>query len=116
MATVATRGWRASGSASPLATGGAEDRQPHGGAALGILGPAHLELREAISALPARINDFLGKAAALVRERFGGRITYASIPFEGVDWTPFDFVSVDAYRSSEIADRYRDRPPAPAVR
>jgi hypothetical protein len=25
-----------------------------------------------------------------------------------VDWTPFDFVSVDAYRSSEIADRYRD--------
>jgi hypothetical protein len=66
------------------------------------------QLREAIAGLPARINDFLGKAAGLVGERFGGRITYASIPFEGVDWTPFDFVSVDAYRSSEIAGRYRD--------
>jgi hypothetical protein len=75
---------------------------------LRILSPAHPELREAIAALPARINDLLGKAAALVRQRFGGRITYAAIPFEGVDWTPFDFVSVDAYRSSEVADRYRD--------
>lgn len=43
---------------------------------------------------------------AVVRERFGGRITYASMPFEGVDWTPFDIISVDLYRSAEVADRY----------
>lgn len=65
-------------------------------------------LREVMAEVPARINDFLGKAVAVVRERFGGKITYASIPFEKVDWRPFDFISVDNYRSVEIADRYRD--------
>jgi len=63
-------------------------------------------LRELIAEIPARVNDFLGKAVAVVRERFGGRITYASMPFEGVDWTPFDIISVDMYRSVEVADRY----------
>jgi hypothetical protein len=65
-------------------------------------------LREQLPQAPARINDFLGKAVARVRERFGGKISYASIPFEGVNWTLFDFISVDAYRSIEVADRYRD--------
>ncbi|MBB5960126.1 hypothetical protein FHS29_006749 [Saccharothrix tamanrassetensis] len=66
--------------------------------------------RERLGALlaqvPARINDFLADAVEVVRERFGGKIAYASVPFEGVDWTPFDFVAVDAYRAAEIADRY----------
>ena len=65
-------------------------------------------LRELMPAIPARINDFLSQAVALVRERFGGGVTYASIHFERVDWTPFDFLSIDHYRSIEIADRYRD--------
>lgn len=65
-------------------------------------------LRELLAAVPARINDFLGKAVAVVRERFGGKVTYASIQFEGVDWTPFDFLSVDLYRTAEIAGRFRD--------
>jgi hypothetical protein len=65
-------------------------------------------LREVLPQVPIRINDFLGKAVGVVRERFGGKISYASLPFEGVDWTPFDFLSTDAgYRSIEIADRYR---------
>lgn len=68
--------------------------------------PQHL--RELLPQVPPRINAFLGKTVAVVRERFGGKISYASIPFEGVDWTPFDFIAVDAYRSSVIADRYRD--------
>jgi hypothetical protein len=63
-------------------------------------------LRELIAPIPAQVNDFLGKAVACVRERFGGRITYASMPFEGVDWTPFDIISVDLYRSAEVADRF----------
>ena len=67
-----------------------------------------LRLRELIVEIPARMNTFLCKAVTLVRERFGGKISYASLPFDGVDWTPFDFVSFDAYRSKEVADRYRD--------
>jgi hypothetical protein len=65
-------------------------------------------LRELFAQMPPRMNDFLGKAVAVVRERFGGKVTYAAIQFEGVDWPPFDFVSVDLYRTAEIADRFRD--------
>src|SRR3954462_13028362 len=43
-----------------------------------------------IGDLPARVNEFLGRAVTVVRERFNGKITYASMPFERVDWTPFD--------------------------
>ena len=74
---------------------------------LDLLAVPH-RLRELLPQVPPRINDFLGKAAARVRERFGGKISYASIPFEGVDWTLFDFISVDAYRSIAVANRYRD--------
>ncbi len=72
---------------------------------LALLTAPHRVLPE----VPARINGFLGQAVDVVRERFGGKISYASLPFEGVDWTPFDFISTDAgYRSIEVADRYRD--------
>ncbi|WP_162511830.1 hypothetical protein [Dictyobacter aurantiacus] len=60
-------------------------------------------IAELLAGVPTRINDFLSKAVSVVRERFGGKITYASIPFEGVDWTLFDIVSVDLHRSKEIA-------------
>ncbi|HVD14694.1 MAG TPA: hypothetical protein VNK73_09615, partial [Actinomycetota bacterium] len=65
-------------------------------------------LRELIPEVTARVNEFLAKAAALVRERFGGKITYAAIPLERVDWTRFDLVSVDLYRSIEVADRFTE--------
>jgi hypothetical protein len=66
-------------------------------------------LREHLAAIPARINDFLTRALEVVRARFGGRVSYASLPHEGVDWTPFDIIASDAgYRSIEIADRFRD--------
>jgi hypothetical protein len=45
-------------------------------------------LRELIAEVPARVNDFLSRAVAVVRERFGARITYPAMPFEGVDWRP----------------------------
>jgi hypothetical protein len=66
-------------------------------------------LRALIEEVPTHINDFLGNTVAVVRARFGGKISYASLPFEGVDWTPFDFIATDAaYRSIEVADRYRE--------
>ena len=51
---------------------------------LGLLTAPH-RLRELLAEVPARINDFLGKAVEVVSERFGGKISYASLPFEGVD-------------------------------
>jgi hypothetical protein len=58
----------------------------------------------------ARINDFLARAVSVVRARFGGRVSYASIlPLEGVDWAPFDIIATDAaYRTAATAPRYRE--------
>ncbi|MFJ3706250.1 MULTISPECIES: hypothetical protein [unclassified Streptomyces] len=67
------------------------------------------QLRAALPGLPALVNAFLGRAVAAVRARFGGRIGYASLPFEGVDWAPFDIVATDAgYRGAQTADRLAD--------
>lgn len=63
---------------------------------------------EAMQELGVRMNAFLHDAAATVRERFHGKLTYASIQFEQVDWTPFDFMTFELIRSAEIADRFRD--------
>ncbi|WP_216903840.1 hypothetical protein, partial [Nocardia alni] len=63
---------------------------------------------ELLAEASTRVSEFLGAAAALIRARFGGRITYACIPFEQIDWTPFDIVSVELIRSAEVADRFRD--------
>ncbi|WP_405803281.1 hypothetical protein [Streptomyces sp. NBC_01187] len=65
-------------------------------------------VREHIGEVGVRVNEFLGKAVALVRERFGGKVTYAAVPFERVDWAPFDIVSLDLYRSAETADRFAE--------
>ncbi|MFF3869860.1 hypothetical protein [Micromonospora sp. NPDC001898] len=65
-------------------------------------------LREVLPEVPARLNAFLGEAVRVVRARFGGKVTYASLPSERVDWTPFDYVSSDAYHSAEVADAYVD--------
>ncbi|MCK7627807.1 hypothetical protein MUU72_32755 [Streptomyces sp. RS10V-4] len=63
-------------------------------------------VREHIGPAGAKVNAFLARAVAVVRERFGGKVTYAAVPLENVDWTPFDFISLDLYRSAEIADRF----------
>jgi hypothetical protein len=42
------------------------------------------ELRSRIGEIRARINEFLGKAVEAIRTRFGGKLSYAAIPFEGV--------------------------------
>jgi len=65
-------------------------------------------LREHLGTVSARVNDVLTQAVTLIRDRFGGPVTYASVPLERIDWTPFDIVSVDLYRSAAIADRFAD--------
>jgi hypothetical protein len=63
-------------------------------------------LRAAVPSLPARINAFLGEAVAAVRAKFGGRIGYASLPHEGVDWAPFDVIATDAGYLCELLDAF----------
>ncbi|MFI6512380.1 hypothetical protein ACIBCT_32650 [Streptosporangium sp. NPDC050855] len=65
-------------------------------------------LQERVDEVSAAVNDFLGRAVALVREHFGGRVTYASVPLERVDWAPFDIMSFDLYRSAEIAGHFAE--------
>ena len=67
-------------------------------------------LRPVIADVRARLNDFLTRAVDLVRERFGGRVSYASLPLEGVDWTRFDIIATDAaYRSAVTAPQFREQ-------
>jgi hypothetical protein len=63
---------------------------------------------ERIAAVGTRLNAFLREAVAVVRERFHGKVTYAAIQFEGVDWDLFDFTTFELIRSAEVADRFRD--------
>ncbi|QUQ71131.1 hypothetical protein [Kutzneria sp. CA-103260] len=67
------------------------------------------ETYAAFATAPEKIKAFLAQAAAAVRERFGGKITYASGLWEDIDWTPFDIVSVDGYRDKENAATFRDQ-------
>ena len=52
------------------------------------------------------LNAFLATAVGRVREVFHGPVTYASVPLETVDWSPFDFVSADLYRDARIKDQF----------
>ncbi len=62
------------------------------------------KLREQIPQVRYRMKEFLAKTVQLVREKFKGKISYASIPLEAVDWNLFDFIATDGgHRSAEIA-------------
>src|SRR6266545_2577768 len=63
---------------------------------------------ERIAEVRSRLNQFLRDAVAGIRERFHGKVTYAAIPFEGVDWDLFDFVTLELIRSAEVAGQFRD--------
>jgi hypothetical protein len=65
-------------------------------------------LHTSLHELPRALNTTLGQSAAAIREHFRGPVTYASAPWEAVDWAPFDLVSVDLYRDSSNAAGYRD--------
>ncbi|GFE15964.1 hypothetical protein Sgleb_40110 [Streptomyces glebosus] len=69
---------------------------------------ADLDWWKSLGPVQERLNAFLAETAALVRARFGGRITYASGPWESVDWRPFDVVGVDAYRAAYNATTFLD--------
>ena len=51
------------------------------------------------------LNAFLARANEAARQVFHGKVTYASLVWEPVDWSLFDFVGVDHYRDARIKDR-----------
>ena len=52
---------------------------------------------------------FLAEAAERVRKVFHGPLTYASVMFEVVDWSLFDYIGIDAYRNSKVEHSYAER-------
>lgn len=64
------------------------------------------DLAGQITQITAKIRAFLAEAVKTIRTSFQGPITYASVPFERVDWDLFDIVSIDLYRSAEVAGRF----------
>ena len=52
------------------------------------------------------LNAFLAAAASAVRRVFHGQVSYASLVWEAVDWSLFDFVGIDHYWNARIKDRY----------
>ncbi|HEY7047248.1 MAG TPA: hypothetical protein VH373_08515, partial [Jatrophihabitantaceae bacterium] len=53
-----------------------------------------------------RLNGLLARARTAVRGSFQGDLTYASMTIEKVDWTEFDIVGVDHYRSAANKTTY----------
>jgi hypothetical protein len=58
--------------------------------------------------LDPALNRFLGRLVHTVKESYHGPLTYASLAWEHVDWSPFDFVGLDHYLTQRIAARYVD--------
>jgi hypothetical protein len=55
------------------------------------------------------LQAFLADANQRVRQVFRGPLSYASTPFEVVDWSLFDVIGVDHYRNSKVDDhRYAE--------
>lgn len=74
---------------------------------LRAMATADMQWWTSLGPVQERLNAFLADAATTVRAHFGGQVTYASGAWEAIDWEPFDFVSVDAYRTAQNADSFR---------
>lgn len=63
-------------------------------------------LHASFGRLPRALDATLGQSVAAIKDHFHGPVTYASAPWETVDWTRFDLVSADLYRDSSNAAGY----------
>jgi hypothetical protein len=53
-----------------------------------------------------KLDEYLEGLVRALRGVFAGPLIYASLPFEQVDWSPFDYVGLDHYREARTRDRY----------
>jgi len=68
-----------------------------------------VRVRPLIGEVRTRVNDLLRRAVHVVRARFNGPVSYASVPLDGVDWSRFDIIATDAgYRTAATAERFRE--------
>ena len=69
---------------------------------------ANPRLREIImsASTQASLASFVSRLAQTARKKFLGKLTYASVGMERVDWGEFDYVGVDLYRGGPMFDRY----------
>ncbi len=79
----------------------------------GQAGQQTADLAETIARVKAAdhsrlFETFLRRVADSTRQVFRGRMAYASLPWESVDWSLFDFVGIDYYRSARNRDQYAD--------
>jgi hypothetical protein len=74
----------------------------------GLLSSGPADRGQLFAELSARVNAFLDDAVTAVHKHFHGRVTYAAVPLEQVDWTRFDIVALELIRSAEVADQFRD--------
>ncbi|MFF4084540.1 hypothetical protein ACFYZN_34865 [Streptomyces sp. NPDC001777] len=74
---------------------------------LRAMAEADMEWWSGLGPVQERLSAFLVQVARTTRAHFGGRVTYAAAPWEFVDWSPFDLVGIDAYRSTHNADTFR---------
>ena len=66
-------------------------------------------LRPLIPGIRSRTRELLCQSVDIARSHFGGKLSYASIPLDGVDWAGFDIISTDAgYRTAQMAARFRE--------
>ncbi|MBF6179298.1 hypothetical protein IU481_12690 [Nocardia otitidiscaviarum] len=56
-----------------------------------------------------RLDALLERAVRTARERFEGPVGYAAAGWEDLDWSRFDVVGVNLYRSGHDPDRYAQR-------
>lgn len=54
----------------------------------------------------AALTEYVSRASRQVRTVYSGALSYASLPWEAVDWDQLDLVGVDHYRDSRVKDRY----------
>lgn len=71
--------------------------------------PTLIETGDQLPAYNELLNDLLARAIATARAEFTGPISYGSGEWESVDWTNFDLVGVDLYRSSFNRATYVDQ-------
>lgn len=71
--------------------------------------------RHLVQEMIPKINDFLGKAVAVVREHFHGKITYAAVPLERIEYDDLRPVRLGGgYERDEAGQA--ERPARPARR
>lgn len=73
---------------------------------LAAVAAADLDWWLSLGPVAERVNGFLTATVERVRGVFDGPVSYASGPWEAVDWAPYDIVGIDAYRAAHNAASY----------